>query len=87
MAWLWLLVVFEAVEACSSWCDNTVSTMQQGNGICDFSCMTASCNWDGGDCLSACSCSILKDGTCDTACNTWQCGYDGGDCAVCKPGC
>jgi len=59
-----------------------------GDSQCDFSCMSASCGWDNGDCASKCSCpKTSADGICDEACNTWECGFDKGDCAVCKAGC
>eukprot|EP00004_Rigifila_ramosa_P026068 TRINITY_DN7973_c0_g1_i1.p1 TRINITY_DN7973_c0_g1~~TRINITY_DN7973_c0_g1_i1.p1 ORF type:complete len:1397 (+),score=245.71 TRINITY_DN7973_c0_g1_i1:478-4191(+) len=63
------------------------SASQLGNGVCEASCATVACNFDGGDCCSA-SCRALGNNTvCDEACSTRVCGYDFGDCADCALGC
>jgi hypothetical protein len=58
------------------------------DGICQPSCNSTECGYDGGDCcdtnsavVAACL-STRADGVCDAACDLPQCGHDGGDCAV-----
>jgi len=62
----------------------------QGDGMCDVSCNSAECNFDGGDCVGdsgACSASCPDywrgDGMCDSECNSNGCEFDDGDCDGC----
>jgi len=59
----------------------------QGDGMCDVSCNSAECNFDGGDCVGdsgACSESCPDvwrgDGVCNPQCDNWECSFDNGDC-------
>lgn len=63
-----------------------------GDDICDFySCYTAACDFDRGDCGVECSPGCpeyaLGDGYCSEVCNNAACMMDGGDCEECAPGC
>lgn len=90
LALVYLSLTHTAWACYEAWCDSSMVRLTQvGNGVCNYSCMTESCAWDGGDCVAMCGClvGLLSDGNCDSACNTWECGYDGGDCSKCKKNC
>ena len=62
------------------------------NSVCDTSCSSADCLYDGGDCSTApkeCNpiydayCQLhFVDGHCDAGCNSAECNWDGGDCVA-----
>ena len=80
---------FVPIESmCSPGCANR----WLGDGNCDAACMTESCAYDQGDCVTTttlppvrvCSCprAWIADGVCNPECNTQECDSDGGDCSL-----
>ena len=70
-------------SCCPASCVRHGALSTWGNNVCDPTCNTEACGWDGGDCCESSQCKILGgNGACDNACNNKYCGFDSGDCST-----
>ena len=63
-------------QICSEFCISSFA-----NNVCDVICLTAGCNYDGGDCCNTfvCPLALIGNGQCDDNCAQFvDCAFDAG---------